>query len=81
MNVMIFLQALSICLFLLMSPSLMVLVLWQYFNIGTWLLAVTAFCIEVIVKVLVTVVVYCLFMWDSHCQVCYPWFKYNLHRT
>jgi len=61
-------RALSICLFLLMSPTLLVLVLWQYFNVGTWLLAVTAFCIEVVVKVLVTVLVYGLFMWDSHCQ-------------
>jgi len=61
-------RALSICLFLLTSPTLLVLVLWQYFNVGTWLLAVTAFCIEVVVKVLVTVFVYGLFMWDSHCQ-------------
>ena len=35
---------------------------------GTWLLAVTAFCIEVVIKVLVTVIIYGLFMWDSHCQ-------------
>ena len=68
MSHLIILQALSICLFLLMSPTLLVLVLWQYFNVGTWLLAVTAFCIEVVVKVLVTVLVYGLFMWDSHCQ-------------
>ena len=35
---------------------------------GSWLLAVTAFSIEVVIKVLVTVIIYGLFMWDSHCQ-------------
>ena len=43
-------------------------VLWKYFNVGTWLLAVTAFCIEVIIKVMITITIYILFMWDSHCQ-------------
>jgi len=61
-------RALSICLFLILGPSSMVLLLWQYFNVGTWLLAVSAFCIEVVVKVLVTLLVYSLFLWDSHCQ-------------
>jgi len=61
-------RALSICLFLILGPSSMVLLLWQYFNVGTWLLAVSAFCIEVVVKVFVTLLVYSLFLWDSHCQ-------------
>lgn len=61
-------RALSICLFLLLAPSLLVFLLWTHFTLGTWLLAVTAFCVEVVVKVLVTVTVYGLFMWDAHCQ-------------
>jgi len=61
-------RALSICLFLIVAPSLLVYTLWLYFKPGTWLLAVTAFCIEVVVKVFVTITVYGLFMWDAHCQ-------------
>jgi len=61
-------RALTICLFLLVSPSILVFTLWSNFSLGTWLLAVTAFCVEVVVKVLVTVTVYTLFMWDAHCQ-------------
>jgi len=61
-------KALTICLFLLISPSILVFTLWSNFSLGTWLLAVTAFCVEVVVKVLVTVTVYALFMWDAHCQ-------------
>ena len=33
--------------------------------LGTWLLAVSAFCIEVVVKVIVTVSVYGLFLYDA----------------
>lgn len=36
---------------------------------GTWLLAVSAFCVEVIVKVAVTVSVYLLFLYDQIYQV------------
>jgi len=61
-------RALSICLFLVLAPTLLVYVLWIHFKAGTWLLAVTAFCIEVVVKVFVTITVYALFMWDAHCQ-------------
>ena len=61
-------QALSICLFLVLAPSILVYTLWLNFKAGTWLLAVTAFCIEVVVKVFVTITIYALFMWDAHCQ-------------
>jgi len=61
-------RALSVCLFLVLAPTLLVYVLWIHFKAGTWLLAVTAFCIEVVVKVFVTITVYALFMWDAHCQ-------------
>jgi E3 ubiquitin-protein ligase RNF139 len=40
-------RALAICLFLLVSPSILVFILWTHFTLGTWLLAVTAFCVEV----------------------------------
>lgn len=62
------LRALSICLFLVVAPTILVYALWIHFKAGTWLLAVTAFCIEVVVKVFVTITVYALFMWDAHCQ-------------
>jgi len=62
------LRALSICLFLVLAPSILVYTLWLNFKAGTWLLAVTAFCIEVVVKVFVTITIYALFMWDAHCQ-------------
>eukprot|EP00092_Neocalanus_flemingeri_P058924 GFUD01070322.1.p1 GENE.GFUD01070322.1~~GFUD01070322.1.p1 ORF type:complete len:702 (+),score=207.23 GFUD01070322.1:123-2228(+) len=62
------LRALSICLFLVLAPSVLVYALWLNFKAGTWLLAVTAFCVEVVVKVFVTITIYALFMWDAHCQ-------------
>jgi len=61
-------RALSICLFLAVSPVILLCLLWQNFNMGTWLLAVTAFCIEVVVKVFVTTIIYALFMWDAFYQ-------------
>eukprot|EP00095_Tigriopus_kingsejongensis_P000282 snap_masked-scaffold816_size93094-processed-gene-0.5 protein:Tk00282 transcript:snap_masked-scaffold816_size93094-processed-gene-0.5-mRNA-1 annotation:"protein trc8 homolog" len=62
------LRALAICLFLVLAPLLLMAYLWQTFTVGTWLLSVTAFCIEVIVKVCVTVSVYLLFVYDHYCQ-------------
>merc|ERR1719384_166151 len=59
------LRALSICLFLVLAPVILMAVLWKLFPVGTWLLAVSAFCVEVVVKVLVTVSVYGLFLYDS----------------
>ena len=58
-------RALSICLFLIVASMSLMIVLWKWFTVGTWLLAVSAFCIEVVVKVLVTVSVYSLFLYDS----------------
>merc|ERR1719361_1862154 len=59
------LRALSICLFLVLAPVILMAVLWKLFPVGTWLLAVSAFCVEVVVKVLVTVTIYGLFLYDS----------------
>ena len=58
-------RALLICAFLVVAPSLLMWYLWQSFSVGTWLLAVSAFCVEVIVKVAVTVAVYLLFLYDA----------------
>ena len=44
------LRALSICLFLVLAPVILMAVLWKLFPVGTWLLAVSAFCVEVVVK-------------------------------
>ena len=43
-------RALSICLFLICAPLILMAVLWKLFPVGTWLLAVSAFCVEVVVK-------------------------------
>jgi len=39
--------------------------LWINNSIGTWLLAVTAFCVELVVKTVVTLLIYSLFLIDS----------------
>lgn len=44
-------RALSVCAFLLVTPILLLTALWAKHSPSTWLLAVTAFSIEVIVKV------------------------------
>ena len=44
------LRALSICLFLVLAPVILMAVLWKLFPVGTWLLAVSAFCVEAVVK-------------------------------
>ena len=62
-------RALFICAFLVFAPIMLMLYLWQTFAVGTWLLAVSAFCIEVIVKVVVTVSVYLLFLYDQYKKV------------
>jgi len=67
-NKSIHIRALLICVFLVVSPAALLYFLWQSFTVGTWLLAVTAFCIEVVVKVFVTILVYVLFMWDAFYQ-------------
>ena len=44
------LRALSICMFLMCAPVALMAVLWKLFPVGTWLLAVSAFCLEVVVQ-------------------------------
>ena len=58
----------GICAFLVITPLFLMVYLWQYFSVGTWLLAVSAFCIEVIIKVGVTIAVYALFLYDARAK-------------
>ncbi|XP_068094106.1 E3 ubiquitin-protein ligase RNF139 [Hyperolius riggenbachi] len=55
--------------FLFVLPVLLGCVLWHYYALNTWLFAVTAFCVELCLKVIVSLTVYTLFMIDGHYNV------------
>ncbi|KAM6457776.1 E3 ubiquitin-protein ligase RNF139 [Liasis olivaceus] len=57
----------SACLFLL--PILLSYILWHHYALNTWLFAVTAFCVELCLKVIVSITVYVLFMIDGYYNV------------
>ncbi|KRF99398.1 uncharacterized protein Dwil_GK11181, isoform B [Drosophila willistoni] len=61
-------RALSVCVFLILMPLSLLYYLWTQHSPSTWLLAVTAFSIEVIVKVLVSLATYGLFLLDARRQ-------------
>uniref|UniRef100_A0A182NCH8 RING-type domain-containing protein n=1 Tax=Anopheles dirus TaxID=7168 RepID=A0A182NCH8_9DIPT len=61
-------RALIVCAFLLIAPGSLLAVLWSSHSPSTWLLAVTAFSVEVIVKVLVSLATYTLFLLDARRQ-------------
>uniref|UniRef100_A0A182MDU5 RING-type domain-containing protein n=1 Tax=Anopheles culicifacies TaxID=139723 RepID=A0A182MDU5_9DIPT len=61
-------RALIVCAFLLIAPGTLLAVLWASHSPSTWLLAVTAFSVEVIVKVLVSLATYTLFLLDARRQ-------------
>jgi len=61
-------RTLSVCTFLFVFPCILLYVLWSRYTMGTWLLAVTVFCIEAVVKVIVTVLIYGLTIWDVYYQ-------------
>lgn len=58
-------RALAVCSFLVLFPILLLCYLWSHHTISTWLLAVSAFSIEVIVKVAVSLCIYSLFLLDA----------------
>lgn len=58
-------RALIVCMFLLVAPVSLLMVLWSRYSPSTWMLAVTAFSVEVIVKVLVSLATYALFLYDA----------------
>ncbi|CAI9616804.1 unnamed protein product [Staurois parvus] len=55
--------------FLFVLPVLLSCVLWHFYALNTWLFAVTAFCVELCLKVIVSLTVYTLFMIDGHYSV------------
>ncbi|XP_072266760.1 E3 ubiquitin-protein ligase RNF139 [Pyxicephalus adspersus] len=55
--------------FLFVLPVLLSCVLWHFYALNTWLFAVTAFCVELCLKVMVSLTVYTLFMIDGHYSV------------
>ncbi|XP_058456926.1 protein TRC8 homolog isoform X2 [Malaya genurostris] len=61
-------RALMVCAFLLLTPLVLLSILWTRHSPSTWLLAVTAFSVEVIVKVLVSLATYTLFLLDARRQ-------------
>lgn len=60
------LRALAVCTFLIFFPTTLLIFLWSHFTISTWMLAVSVFSIEVIVKVLVSLSIYFLFLFDAY---------------
>ncbi|XP_065139756.1 E3 ubiquitin-protein ligase RNF139 [Paramisgurnus dabryanus] len=61
--------ALLVSLVLLLLPILLSYFLWHHHVLNTWLFAVTAFCVELCLKVLVSLTVYALFMIDGFYNV------------
>lgn len=59
-------RPLAMCIVLVVCPVWMLAYLWQEHELSTWLLAVSAFCIEIIIKVFVTLTVYALFIIDAY---------------
>lgn len=60
------LRVLSMCVFLLTFPTCLLMYLWSHYSLSTWLLAVTAFSVEVMLKVMVSLTVYSLFLLDAY---------------
>ncbi|XP_075148711.1 TRC8 ring finger protein isoform X2 [Haematobia irritans] len=58
-------RALTVCAFLVIAPICLLIALWRRHSPSTWLLAVTAFSVEVVVKVLVSLATYTLFLLDA----------------
>ena len=59
-------RALAVCAFLILFPTSLLVYLWSQHATSTWLLAVSAFSIEVIVKVVVSLMIYSLFLVDAY---------------
>ncbi|KAI1305785.1 Protein TRC8 -like protein [Halotydeus destructor] len=58
-------RALLVCSFLVLFPTWFLIFLWSKNPLSTWLLAVTAFSVEVIIKVVISLLIYALFMIDA----------------
>lgn len=62
-------RALAVCAVLIIFPVSLLVFLWSHFTISTWLLAVSVFSVEVIVKVFVSLAIYSLFLFDAYRSV------------
>ncbi|CAG2100551.1 unnamed protein product [Medioppia subpectinata] len=58
-------RALIVCAFLIAFPMYFLIYLWTHHAVSTWLLAVSAFSIEVVIKVIISLLIYGLFMIDA----------------
>ena len=59
-------RALSVSAMLIILPVTLLYILWSVFTLSTWLLAVSAFCIQVVIKTLFSVLTYVLFLADAY---------------
>ncbi|XP_050696269.1 protein TRC8 homolog [Eriocheir sinensis] len=59
-------RALLVCSLLVLLPAVLLYVLWSFYPLSTWLLAVSAFSVQVVVKTLVSVLIYGLFLVDAY---------------
>lgn len=59
-------RALAVCSFLILFPCWFLTYLWKHHSVSTWLLAVSAFSIEVVIKVIISLMIYLLFMVDAY---------------
>lgn len=60
------LRALGVAVFIIVFPVSLLIFLWSNHELSTWLLAVSAFSVEVIVKVIVSLMIYSLFLLDAY---------------
>ncbi|XP_064086707.1 protein TRC8 homolog isoform X1 [Macrobrachium nipponense] len=61
-------RALVVCSILVFLPVMLLFVLWSLYPLSTWLLAVSAFSVQVVVKTLVSLLIYGLFLVDAYCS-------------
>lgn len=59
-------RALLVCCLLVLLPAALLYLLWSCYPLSTWLLAVSAFSVQVVVKTLVSVLIYALFLVDAY---------------
>ena len=59
-------RALLVCSLLVLLPAILLYILWSFYPLSTWLLAVSAFSLQVVVKTLVSVLIYGLFLVDAY---------------
>lgn len=65
-NIKSHLRLLIMCAMLVILPTILLFYLWSFHSVSTWLLAVTAFSLEVILKVMISLMVYLLFLYDAY---------------